>query len=402
MKFNYQGRTQVGKVQSGVVEAASREGAFEALKAHGLYVTALEEVSTPFYAKKLKIFERIGAKDVVVFSRELAIMFRSKVGLVEIFQTLAQQTTNQSFKEVIMKISEEVEGGTSLSAALAMHPSVFSNFYISMVKSGEASGKLTEIFLYLADYLEKDYEFRNKIVGAMIYPAFIFLVFIGVLVILVTYVIPQLSGFLKDSGQELPLITKIVIGISDFATQNSVLLIIIIGAVGYIIFRFLKSEQGGKMFNNWVLHTPLIGSFMMKIYLTRVAMNLSTLVSGGLPIVQSLQITSEVVGNETYQNIVLKTMDQVQKGEKMSTVLKQYPRYIPAMFYQMIVVGEKSGTIDTSLNNVVQFYESDVNKSLDGLSKLLEPLMIVFLGVIVAGLVISVLMPIYSFGSFGG
>lgn len=398
MKFNYQGRTQTGKIQSGVVEAANRDAAFETLKAHGLYVTALEGVTTPFYAKRLAVFERVGPKEIVVFSRELAIMFRSKVGLVEIFQTIADQTTNSAFREKILKISEAVEGGTSLSGALAMHPDIFSKFYVSMVRSGEASGKLTEIFLYLADYLEKDYEFRSKILGALVYPAFIMVVFFGVLIILITYVIPQLATFLKDSGQQLPLITQFVIGVSEFATKNGLYILVAVVVLGYGIFRFLKSENGGRLFNDFLINIPLVGSFMRKIYLTRFAMNLSTLISGGLPIVQSLEITSEVVGNETYRGIILKTMDQVKKGEKMSTVLKGYPKHIPAMFYQMIVVGEKSGTIDTSLSNVVLFYEQDVNKSLDGLTKLIEPLMIVFLGIIVAGLVISVLMPIYSFG----
>jgi len=208
MRFNYQARTRTGEVQSGIVTASTREAASEVLRKHGLYVTALEEVVIPIYARKLKIFERITEKDIMLFSRQLSIMFKSKVPLVEIFQTIAKQTKNPSFRDKILKISEEIEGGTSLSKALSLYPELFSSFYINMVKSGEASGKLTDVFLYLADYLEKEHNFHGKLRGAMIYPAFIILVFVVVIGLIVTFVIPQLGEFLRETEQELPFILK--------------------------------------------------------------------------------------------------------------------------------------------------------------------------------------------------
>jgi type IV pilus assembly protein PilC len=397
VRFNYQARTKTGEIQSGVVEASGREAALEVLKTHGLYATALEEAALPIYARRLKIFERVTRKDIVIFSRQLAIMFKSRVPLVETFRTLAEQTKNSNFREKILKSAEEIEGGTPLSKALALHPKLFSTFYISMVKSGEASGKLVDVFLYLADYLEREHHFRGKLRGAMLYPLFILVVFITVLSIIVTFVIPQLGEFLLESGQELPLLTRMVIKASDFARSRGWILLLILFAIVVLIYRIVKTKKGKEFFDENLLKVPLLGPFLKKLYLARFALNLSTLISGGLPIAQSLQITGEVVGNETYKKIILETRDEIRKGEKMSSVLKKYPKTVSPLFCQMVVVGEKTGALESSLKNVVDFYQKDVDRSLDDFIKLLEPLLIIFLGLIVGGLMAAVLIPIYSF-----
>ena len=397
MRFNYQARTETGEIQSGVVEASSREAALEVLKTHELYATALEEAALPIYARKLKIFERITRKDIVIFSRQLAIMFKSRVPLVETFRTLAEQTKNSNFREKILKSAEEIEGGTALSKALALHPKLFSTFYISMVKSGEASGKLVDVFLYLADYLEREHHFRGKLRGAMVYPIFILVVFVTVLSIIVTFVIPQLSEFLLEGGQELPWLTRVVIKASDLAKSRGWILLLILFALVVLIYRIVKTKKGKEFFDKNLLKVPLLGPFLKKLYLARFALNLSTLISGGLPIAQSLQISGEVVGNETYKKIILETRDEIRKGEKMSSVLKRYPKVISPLFYQMVLVGEKTGTLESSLKNVVDFYQRDVDRSLDDFIKLLEPLLIIFLGLVVGGLMAAVLIPIYSF-----
>jgi len=243
MKFNYQTRTKTGEIQSGVVEASNREAAFNVLKTHGLYVTALEDRrAIPFYAQKLKFIERVSKKDIVLFSRQISIMFKSNVPIVESFRAIAKQTRKSVFREKILKLAEEIEGGTSLSKSLSLFPKLFTPFYISMVKSGEASGKLSDIFLYLADYLEKEYAFRSKIRGAMIYPLFILVVFIGVVALIMVYVIPQLSEVLKGTGQELPLATRVVMAASEFLKKRWWLaLIILIGSITGIYF-FAKSK----------------------------------------------------------------------------------------------------------------------------------------------------------------
>lgn len=397
MKFNYQSRTKSGEIQTGIVEASTRDAAFNVLKAHGLYVTVLEESTTPFYASKLKLFERVSVKDIVVFSRQLAIMFKSKIPLTEIFRTLAMQTKNTAFKEKILKLSEEVEGGTSLSNALALFPNLFSSFYVSMVKSGEASGKLTDIFMYLADHLENDYQFKSKVRGAMIYPAFVLIVFLGVLYLIVSFVIPSLGEFLAETDQELPWITKVVVSGSNFLrTKGWMMILGAIGAIAGIYYFIRKTEQGKKIYTETIMKIPFLNSFLKKLYLTRFAMNLTTLISGGIPIVQALDITGEVVGNETYKKIILKTRDEVRKGEKMSAVLRDYPNYISPIFYQMVMVGEKTGTLDSTLINVVDFYQKEIDREVEAFVKLLEPIIIIFFGFVVMGLVAAVLLPLYS------
>ena len=398
MKFEFQARTITGEIKSGIVEASTREAALSALKEKEFYVTALQEHAPPIYAIKLNIFERVSKKDIAIFSRQLAIMFKSRIPLVETLRTLSQQMNNAFFQENILKIAEDVEGGTSLSKALAVHPKIFSSFYVSMVSSGEASGKLTDVFLYLADYLEKEHHLKSKLIGAFIYPSFILAVFIGVVALIVGYVIPQLSTILKETGQELPLITRIVISVSDFTRTKGWVLVIVFAILALIIYQILKMPKGKSFFDKNILRVPFVGDFMRKFYITRVALNLSTLISGGLPITQALQITSEVVGNDKYRDIMLEAKEDVRKGDPVSSILKRYPQFISPLFYQMVVVGEKTGTIDTSLINVVSFYQGEVNRALDDFIKLLEPILIVVLGLVVGGLMASVLLPIYTTG----
>ena len=399
MKFNYQARSEIGEIQSGIVEASNREAAFDVLKTHGLYVTALEEItSIPVYARKLKIFERVSKKDVVLFSRQISIMFKSNVPVVETLQAVANQARKSTLKEKILKIAGKVEGGAPLSESFSIYPKLFTPFYINMVKSGEASGKLSDVFMYLADYLEREYSFQGKVKGAMVYPFFILFVFLAVVAIMMVYVIPQLAEVLKGTGQELPLATRVVMATSDFLrTQGIIAALVFLGLI-IALARFVKSKAGKKFFDKNLLKLPLLGNFLKKLYLARCALNLSTLISGGLPIAQALEITGEVVGNDIYKEIILKTRDEVKNGEPISSVLKKYPNFIFPLFYQMVAVGEKTGTLDSSLMNVVEFYQRDVDQNLDSFIKLLEPIFIILLGGVVAGLMIAVLMPLYSIG----
>ncbi|MBU3942962.1 type II secretion system F family protein [Patescibacteria group bacterium] len=398
MKYNYQARTPEGESKAGIVEASNREAAFVTLKSKNLFVTVLKEISIPFYARKLDFLERVTNKDIVIFSRQLSIMIKSRVPLVETLRTIAKQVRKTGFREKIFKIVEEVEGGSPLSKAFALYPKLFSPFYLNMVKSGEASGKLNEIFLHLADYLEKENAFRSKLKGAMIYPLFIIVVFVAVVGIIMVYVIPQLAEVLASSEQELPWITEVVMKTSTFLKTGW--WIILLGLIGIVfgIIKFAKTLKGKDFFDRAFLKVPLLASFLKKLYLSRFALNLSTLVSGGLPIVQALDITGRVVGNNVYRDIIFETRDGVKKGETISSVLEKYPNLISPLFFQMIIAGEKTGSVDESLLNVVQFYQDDVDRSLDTFVRLLEPIFIIVLGGFVAGLMGAVLMPLYSGG----
>jgi type II secretory pathway component PulF len=396
MQFNYQARTKNGEVQAGTVEASSREAALTLLQRHQLFVTFLEQTKKqPFYVKKIKLFEKISRKDIVTFSRQLSLMFQSKIPLLEALQTLAEQNKKPNFKEKILALAEDIEGGTPFSQALSAYPKLFSPFYVSMVKSGEASGTLSESLSYLAGHLEREYHLISKIQGAMIYPALIVVVVIGVLVMMMFFVIPNMTKILVETGQDLPLVTKIVIGLSDFLRSWGWLVFLFLGGIFISLFRYLKTVSGKKLWDRLVLHLPLVGPFLKMVYLSRFAENLSTLAGGGLPIVQALEITAEIVGNNVYQNIVAETKEEVKKGEKISRVLSRHAQYFPPILTQMVTVGEKTGALDTSLMNVVEFYRQEIDRAIDNLLSILEPVLVIFLGLIVAGLMGAVLMPLY-------
>lgn len=398
MRFNYQARTKTGEIQTGVLEAASKEAAVSLLQKHRLYVTFLgrSEVA-PFYARKIRLFGRVSSKDVVNFSRQLAIMFRSDISLIESLKALADQTKKPNFKEKILSLVEEVAGGAPFSLALSREPKLFSSFYVNMVKSGEASGTLSESLNFLADHLEREYNLTSKIKGAMIYPALIVVMVIGVLIMMVYFVIPDLAEILESTGQELPLITRAVLGFSNFVRGGGwLLLIIAAGGLIFFFLRYFKTSKGRKIKDRILLRIPIVRTLLRKIYLSRFAENLSTLVGGGLPIGQALKITGSVIGNEVYQNIISKVEEGARRGEKISNMLSNYPDHFSPMIVQMVAVGEKTGKLEESLMNSVDFYQKEVDRAIDAFLSILEPVLIIFLGMIVAVLMAAVLMPLYQ------
>ena len=397
MKYNYQARTKKGEVQTGIVEASSREAAIVLLRKYGLYVTILEEATAlPVYAKRLKLFEGITRQDIVLFSRQLSIMFKSKVPLVESLNVLSSQTRNLDLKERILDLSEEVEGGTSFSGALSRHPEIFSSFYISMVKAGEVSGTLSESLEYLADHLEREYHLTSKIRGALLYPALIVVVVLLVITMMIFFVIPNLSEVLIGSGSELPTATKIVINSAAFLRKFGWVLGLVILLVIFAAFRYYRSQKGKKFFDGLFLKIPVIGPFLKTINLALFAENLSTLISGGLPIASALQTVGEIVGNSRYKEVIFEARDRVRKGETISSVLSAAPEVFPPVFVQMTLVGERTGTLDSTLMNIVNFYKKEIDRTIDNLLSILEPLLIVILGVVVAGLMLAILLPLYQ------
>ena len=400
MKFNYQARTKKGEIQAGVIEASSKEAATLLLQKYGFYITYLEEVEVPFYARPVKTFQRISRKDIVLFSRQLAIMFSSKVSLVEALSTIASQTKNFEFREMILDLSREVKGGSAFSKALSRHPKIFSSFYVSMVKSGESSGKLSESLADLADHLEREYHLISRIRGAMIYPSMVIMVAVVVLLMMIFFIIPQLTKVLQESGQALPIPTRLVIGLSLFLRKWGFLFSGLLAILIIFALRHIKTSPGKESFDKILLRLPLIGELFKMVYLSRFAENLSTLISGGLPIAQALETTGEIVGNKVYQKIIFLTRDEVRRGEPISSVLRRYPEAFSPIFCQMTLVGEKTGTLDKTLLNLVNFYQQEVDRSIDNLLSILEPVLIIFLGVIVAGLMAAVLLPLYRITAF--
>ncbi len=402
MRFNYQARTQHGEIQAGTVEAGSRESAIETLQRHGLTVVLLETTSAvPFYARSLKFLQRVKTKDIVMFYRQLAVLFEANIPPLEALESLANQVSNSYFKDVLFEIGTDVRGGEPLSNALAKHKKIFSLFYINVIRSGEATGKLSEVLKYLADHAEKDYTLNQKIKGAFIYPIFILSAFLVIAVLMLIYVIPQLTTILLETGQKLPLATRILVGMSNILKSWLWLLIIIVAGFIFGLRRYLKIIQGRENWDKLKLKIPFLGGLFRKIYLTRFSENFSTLLKGGLPILSALKISGEVVGNTVYSHLIEEAMEEVKGGGDISSVFGKHKEIVPAMVVQMLKIGEQTARMESILERLAEFYKGEVDNLVNNITQLIEPFLIILLGGGVAFLVASILMPIYNITSGG-
>ena len=400
MKFNYQARTKEGEVRVGIIEASSKETASSLLQRYGFFVTYLEEAKVPFYAKRVELFKGISLKDIVLFSRQLSMMFGSEVPLAEALRVLSGQTRNLELRDKIFTLSKEIEGGNTFSKALARYPETFSTFYVSMVKAGEASGKLSESLTFLADHLEREYILASKTKGALIYPALVILMVFGILLLMVYTIIPQLGTVIKESAVEIPKITRQVIATSEFIRGNGLILLSVSLLSLFFLFRYSKTKKGKDFFDRIFLKIPLINSLLKTLYLSRFAESLSTLISGGLMITKALELSADIAGNSTYRKAILLVRDEVRKGTPISSVLSLSPELFPPVFVQMILVGEKTGGLDSSLMSIANFYQKEVERGIENVLSILEPVLLIVLGLIVGGMMLSVLMPLYQVISF--
>jgi len=398
MQFNYIIRTKEGETQSGVIDSVTRRVAIETLQSKGFIIFSLQPVSAaPIFARQIKFLQRVKQKELIAFSRQLSILFSAQVPLLESLQALGKQTENKYFSQIIFEVADDVEGGTIFSKALAQHRKIFSDFFINMVRSGESSGSLDKSLLYLADYLEKQYYLMSRVRGAMIYPAFILSAFIVVGTLMMIMVVPQLMSFVSESGGEIPLTTKILIAFSGFLSNWWWLLAaIIFGGAGYLYYLIQHSIAGRRRWDAFLLKIPVFGKkIMQKIYLTRFAENLSTLIQGGLTILQALQISADVVGNQVYRAIIISAKEDVRIGNSLSISLVRF-QLIPPLMIQMIETGEKTGSLDTILKKMAEFYGKELDSTVDNLSQMIEPVLILIIGAAVGILVASILMPIYN------
>ncbi|MEK7507338.1 MAG: type II secretion system F family protein [Patescibacteria group bacterium] len=397
MEFDYQAKSQSGAVVEGKIEAPNEDQAVTVLHQKGLVILSLAAAEKPFFSKDLMaVFNQPGKKDVVMFTRQLATLVDADVPVVEGLHALAQQVDKESFHKVINSVAAALEGGASLSVALAEHDKIFTKFYVSLVKAGEVSGKLHSTLLYLADYLEKSATLNSKIKGALSYPAFVVFAIVVVSTVMVTMVLPQLLSILKESGAtELPATTKILIIVSDFV--NSYIILILFALVGGVIglYYYLRSDQGRGRWQAFELKMPQFGRIFRNFYIARLGESLSTLIKSGVPILDGLSITAEVVGNETYKRILLEARTNVQNGGTISEVFAKYDVF-PALLTSMLAVGEKTGRTDFMLDNVTRFYKSETENNVQNLTQLIEPVLILVLGLAVGILVSAILLPIYS------
>ncbi|OGD32562.1 hypothetical protein A3C91_01665 [Candidatus Azambacteria bacterium RIFCSPHIGHO2_02_FULL_52_12] len=396
MKFTYHVRTKQGETKSGVLEAPSKEIAIEALLRNNFFIIAVEESKDlPTLSATIARFRGVPGKEVVIFSRQISTLFQAKVPLIGALKTMMEQTENQMFKDALFDIMKNVDSGMVLSKALGLHRRIFSEFYVNMVHSGEVSGKLEEVFTYLADGLEREYYLASKIKGAMTYPAFIIAAFGIVAFLMMVFVVPNLTSILKETGAELPLLTRVVVAISDvFVTYWWLILIAVFSSLGGAWY-YIHTTSGSEVWDRVQLRIPIFGKLLRKYYIARFADSLSVLIQGGLPIVQALEVTAQVVSNTVYKEILMDTIEQVKKGNTISSVLKT-KKEIPVMVSQMVYVGEESGKLDGTLKTAAGFYQKEVDTAMDSIVTIIEPVLILLLGAGVGVLVVAILMPMYD------
>jgi type IV pilus assembly protein PilC len=394
MLFKYKTVDTTGASKEGNIEAVNKDLAISALQRRGLIVVSIKGEDE----KKLldrNIFEHIPLKDIVIMSRQIATLFEAQVSALKAFSLLAGNTENPLLAKLLNQVVDDVQAGFPISGALAKHPDAFSTFYVNMVKAGEESGKLTQTFNYLADYLDRQYALTSKTRNALIYPAFVVFTFIVVMSLMFTIVIPKLTQIIQESGQEIPVYTKVVIAVSNFFVNYGIFVLIFLVIAGLYVFRLSRTEDGKTYLDNLKLSAPLFGKVFQKLYLARLSDNLETMLSSGIPIVRSIEITGAVVGNKVYEKILKDSEEAVKAGSSLSQSLERH-EHIPPLLVSMIRVGEETGSLTQILKTLSSFYKREVDDAVDTLVGFIEPIMIVALGLGVGILLASVLLPIYN------
>ena len=397
MIFNYTGLEDNGAKREGTIEAVSIDVAISSLQRRGLLVSSIKPQGQAgsIFDKDFDLFQRISTKDIVILSRQMATLFTAQVPALRIFRLLAAELDNKLLASHLNDIAELIQGGSSISAALAKHPDAFSDFYVNMVKAGEESGKLDQTFSYLAEYIDRSYAVTSKVKNALIYPAFVVFTFASVMVLMLTVVIPKISGILTESGQAVPVYTQVVIALSNFFVNYGIFMAIILVILIFLFVRFLRTDTGKDSFDHFRLDIPYLGDLYKKLYLSRIADNMNTMLSSGIPMVRVLELTASVVDNYVYKGIMEKAVQDVRGGGSVSDSLAHF-KEIPGIMVQMMRIGEETGNLGSILSTLAKFYEREVTNAVDTLVGLIEPIMIVALGVGVGILLASILIPIYN------
>ena len=399
MLFNYKSIDQAGAEKVGSIDAVNIDIAIASLQRRGLVITTIHEQSTgSFLNMNIALFDRVSNKDIVILSRQLATLFQAQVSALRIFRLLSEENENKVLAKHLTEVADDLQSGSSISASLAKHGKVFSEFYVNMVKAGEESGKLDETFNYLADYLDRTYELVTKARGALIYPAFVIFTFVTVMVLMFTLVIPKISAILTDSGQEVPFYTKIVLGISNFFVSYGFIMLGVLIIGGFFLIKYIRTKEGAMVFDRVKLSVPYVSTLFRKLYLSRLADNMNTMLLSGIPMIRALELTSSVISNSVYNKIINDAVNSVKSGKPVSEALSGNTE-IPGIMIQMMKVGEETGELGNILKTLASFYAREVKTAVDALVDIIEPLMIVLLGGGVAVLLASVLIPIYNIAS---
>lgn len=398
MKFRYTARTKEGVTQTGFVEGANREAVLNILVGHELFVLSIEPLleREHWYDRILAYFRRVRPTDLVVFTRQFSTLLGAQVSLGDSLRATYRQTRNANLKEALGEISADIDSGLSLSQALARQSAIFSEFYVNMIRSAEITGRVNEVVNYLADYQEKEYELRNRVRNALIYPAFIVGLFVIVAGILITFVLPALAPIFTDSGVQLPFFTKILFDTGDFLSHWWWAVLIALGVLAFMMLDYLRTEEGKEMLDYLGTETPILGNLFKKMYIARFAEAVSVLLKGGIPVAQALEISGRTVGSAIYREILHEVAENVKGGQLLSLSLGANETYLPSLVSQMVSIGENTGKLEEMFDRISSFYTREVDGLVGNLVELIQPALMVVIGLAIGGLFAAILIPIYN------
>lgn len=396
--FNYKAKNDLGRKKRGHVVAINESEAIKNLNHRGLIVLSIIDSTRSLEHRIARLLNPVRKKDLVVFSRQFSIMILANVTVTESLLTIIDQTNNLKFRNILSEVAYDVDNGSFLSDALAQHRNVFSNFFINVIKAGETSGKLDEVLNYLADEIEKDYDLNKRFRGALAYPAFVICGLLAVGFIFIFFVLPELTSILEETGTTLPLATRIVIFVTNLL-KNYYLIIfgLIIAMIVGLRFVF-RTVAGRKALDIFLVKSPILGKIFQLVYLVRLTRSLGVLLKGGVNIIRSLEIVGDIVRNTVYKEIIIKTVNDINEGGSVISAFEKSD-YVPKMIPQMMSVGEKTGKLEESLENISNFYQKELNSKLANLNTILEPAIMVVMGVGVAIMVAAIIMPMYNMAS---
>lgn len=393
-KFKYTGRARTGK-KEGAVTSPNRREAIVKLKEEGIKVINIEEIPESFLTKEITIGNPVKQQDLVIYLRQFATLIRAGISVVESTKILAAQTESKPLKRVLSEVEYELRQGNPLSVAASNHPKVFSTMFINMIRAGEASGTMEETLDNLATQYEKQHETKQKIVSALAYPLVLAVVALGVTIFLLVGVVPTFVSMFSDFGADLPVITKLVLAMSEWM-QSFWWIIILLMILFVTSISVIRSRREWKYYLDYfLLKMPIFGSLLKKAAIARLTRTLSSLFSSSVPILQAISIVEKIVGNEVIAKVLVSSRESLERGESLTVPMKEHWAF-PPLVTQMISVGESSGSLDIMLEKVAHFYEKEVDAATDRLKSLIEPLMIVVLAVVVGTIVTSILVPMFD------
>lgn len=394
--FKYKALNSSGKEVEGSIDATSEDEASQSVADKGLKVIFVKPQQTKKSKQIVITFgSTVKTRDLVIFFRQFSVMISANVAMVQALKIIVEQTESIKLKMLISEVADEVDSGSRLSDAMDKNPKVFTGFHSSVIRGGETSGKLAESLTYLADEVEKDYDMMSKIRGAMMYPAFV-LSGLGVVgIVMMVFVVPKLTSVLTESGVELPIATKILISVSDILQNYWILLIVLLIVLSVVLKYYLATARGRYVADYILLKLPIFGILFQKINIVRFSRSMETLISGGITVTESLKVSGEVVNNKVFGALIKRTTQEVEDGNPMSTVLAT-SKMIPTMVSQMASIGEKTGKLDVILGRIAKFYEREVNNTIDNLMTLMEPIIMVVMGIAVGTMVAAIILPMYN------